>query len=275
MMYKSFSLGGEKRTKTINVGRSGSVCVAGRGLGEVSTQEKTADTVATITVDEPTEYVDRANVPKLIATEKRIMRLLIQYMGDEKTDECTKQKLIDELKKNLESYYWLVAYEKYGIPQYDRNNSLFRFLCFLVKYPVRFNVNPHVVADLYIELWLLDMCTFVMKQYTTWNDIQDRTVDNFLKYVQGTSIENLAVMYLYRTNPKQIMRFCYRDDFEALTPKELYYGVYTGYFQMRNGAGITAIRRLEELGANEEIEKLRKNGFRANDWIKSKEDLCE
>ena len=114
-MYKSFSLGGEKRTKTINVGRSGSVCVAGRGLGEVSTQDKSTDATTTIPDVETAEYVDRANVPKLIATKKRIMRLLIQYMGDENSDECTKHRLIEDLKKNLESYYWLVAYEKYGM----------------------------------------------------------------------------------------------------------------------------------------------------------------
>lgn len=189
---------------------------------------------------------------QLIQLEKTVISSIVDITSEGITNEQEKS-FIDLLKK----YYISVISGDFLLS--SRVDSMKRLLRLLLAYPVENNLNSRKILRAYSRYWLLDMVTFFVFQLTD-EVINETLIDNFLGICTGNE-RNLSIIYLYRINPNYVSEK-YKINIDDLTPREIYYGISSGYFP----DGITketAIGKLFRLNSEKELNMLKADGL----WI--------
>lgn len=197
---------------------------------------------------------------KLYFYEKQSIRLLVNLMKSGSLDEGS----LNNLETNLRQYYFIFCNFAEYLKFSERICSLLRVINFLLKYPVKNRINPHIIEQLYSSSWLLNMATYNLSQISE-KRLCVKSVEEFLGLIKGTSIERLSSFWFYRNNPAYMSSACASYKINEMTKQELYYGVTTGFYRIRYGTYGTcdAIERLHELSADDELEMLARDGY----WI--------
>lgn len=202
------------------------------------------------------EYIPwNDTVKEAVDLEKEIIRVLAGTMKL----GIVFDEVIEGLGKQIERYACLL-FRNVEMTYHERIESMKRILRFLLKYPVKNNVDILIVERLLNEFSLINMLTFCISQFCS-DIIGTKTIDDYIEYVKGTSLETLSVLFLFRMNHEYVRQKYPIDDISILTEEELYYGVTTGYFKYSDLAP-EAINRLKEISAINELELLKRDGFR-------------
>lgn len=184
--------------------------------------------------------------------EKTVINSLEDIIA-EKATKVQEKAFIDLLNK----YYICILTGDYLLS--CRIDSIKRFLLFLLIYPVKNKIDADRIIRIYSRYWLLDMVTFFVFQLTD-ETINQMLIEKFLSICTGYE-RNLSIIFLYRVNQDYI-RQNYEVSIDDLTPKEIYYGISSGYYSERN-IKEAAIRKLISLNNEKELNILKTDGL----WI--------
>ncbi|MDO4188060.1 MAG: hypothetical protein Q4D29_03645 [Lachnospiraceae bacterium] len=192
---------------------------------------------------------------ELKSIERRIIRQIANILRG--------NNQVEEDMNNLE--YMFKEYYQYYFDNMIVNakcceESLERLLRFLLVFPVRYRIDISSIEFLYKKYSLVNFVTYCLYQLCE-SSVKCSYIRDYLTYIQGSSIEKLTTFYLYRVNPDYVKGNFRCHLVSELTPKEIYYGVTTGYLNIKEkGNGV--LERLYDLSAFEEIRQLKSDGFR-------------
>lgn len=197
-------------------------------------------------------------VVEAVLLEKDIIRTIISIMNIKENASDVLGQLAKRLERLVKDYCYIMCHKR-SMTYYERENSLKRLLLFLLVYPVKNNISLTKTEFLFSKIPLINMVTYGYFQVCE-KPIRSKVLSRYIKYLDKSKWQKLAIIFLYRVNPSYIKKEYSLGEMQTLTKKELYYGISTGFFETR-GKGKDAILRLMELSANSELELLRKAGF--------------
>lgn len=207
---------------------------------------------------------DEANKLKgdkeIVRLENEVVSRLRVLMDSEDLSEGS----FKETAKLLESYYYEVLSCGFNVLCDYGTESIGRLLNFLLSYPVTHNINKKYIEKMYDRLCLINVSTYILTQYCKMK-IKCDLIKGYMNHIKGTIIEARSAFCLYRVNAEYI-RYSYEFySMDKLSPKDLYYGITTGYYEMSGNGSISlgkqAVRRLKKMCAYNELNRLKKDGF--------------
>jgi len=195
---------------------------------------------------------------QLIQLEKKLIHIVIKLISEDAdlkiTDKESASVFIDTLKK----YY--IAINSASILIQLRQNSIERVLKFLLVYPIKLGADVRKVVRLLNKYWLMDMVSFFYFQITS-KRLSKKRIGDFLSYIGSLEGKAIFIFYLYRVNPEFVGNN-YNVQLDGLTPREIYYGISSGYYELLSGTN-EAVMRLLSLNAQKELSMLKADGL----WI--------
>lgn len=197
---------------------------------------------------------------EVIRLENEVVVKLKKLMDTEELSECRLQETVEL----LESYYYEVLRDGFSIGRDYGIESIRRLLTFLLSYPVKKNINKSYIEKVYDRLNLINISSYILTQNCK-TIINSKLIKDYMNHIKGTIIEARSAFCLYRVNSDYIRNLFGFYSLDNLSPKDLYYGITTGYYEMSVGKtdslGRQAIHRLGELCADNELNRLKKDGF--------------
>lgn len=201
-----------------------------------------------------TTAYDKTMTEKLLCLEVDFIEHMAKVLRKNsiiKSDVC-------KLEEVMREYFFILCQKCMSIDLSVRTESILRVNRFLLTFPVRNNVNKMISLELYERLSIMYLSTYVLFQISA-EIISSGEIDEYISYINGTKVEKLYTIYLYRVNPKHV-KTKHRLYVTDLSKAELYHAVASGYYEIGKG-NCEAINRLYSLEAYEEINKLKSDGF--------------